>query len=282
MNKTITFEPLISIIIPVYNGENYLKDAIDSALSQTYKNIEVVVVNDGSIDNTEEIAKSYGDKIRYFKKENGGVATALNLAIKESKGEYISWLSHDDLYMENKIEKQVEKLKALENRNSIIFSNSILFYPDGREVLCNVRNSGYIFDNKESIITLLFSSGLHGCSLLIPKAAFKKCGYFDENLKTTQDYDLWFKFIKCGYPFVLVDDYLVRGRQHEMQDTRAKVDLCFYERQKLFINAYKMFLFDLLFMKKDNFKIVKRILTELKLKCYYKLLKFIRVTTGRL
>lgn len=278
----MTYFPLISIIIPVYNGENYVKEAIDSALNQTYKNIEIVVVNDGSKDNTDEILQSYDDKIRYIKKENGGVASALNLAIKESKGEYISWLSHDDLYVENKIEKQVEKLKTLENKNSIIFSNSILFYPDDREIFCNVRNSGYISDNKESIITLLFSSGLHGCSLLIPKAAFEKCGYFDENLRTTQDYDLWFKFIKHGYPFVLVDEYLVKGRQHEMQDTRAKVDLCFCERQKLFINASKMFLFDLFFMKKDSFKIVKKTLADLKLKHYYRFFKFIRIIAGRM
>ncbi len=86
------FNPLVSIIIPVYNGSNYVKEAIDSALAQTYKNIEVIVVNDGSTDNTEKIVKSYGDKIRYFYKENGGVASALNLAIENSKGEYISWL----------------------------------------------------------------------------------------------------------------------------------------------------------------------------------------------
>ena len=84
------FNPLVSIIIPVYNGSNYVKEAIDSALAQTYKNIEVIVVNDGSTDNTEKIVKSYGDKIRYFYKENGGVASALNLAIENSKGEYIS------------------------------------------------------------------------------------------------------------------------------------------------------------------------------------------------
>ena len=95
----------VSIIIPVYNGENYIREAIDSALSQTYKNIEIIVVNDGSKDNTDEICKSYGKKIKYIKKENGGVATALNTGIKAAKGQYIAWLSHDDLYKENRIEK---------------------------------------------------------------------------------------------------------------------------------------------------------------------------------
>ncbi len=80
-------EKKISIIIPVYNGSNYLRHAIDSALRQDYPNFEVIVVNDGSNDNdeTEKITLSYGDKIRYFKKENGGVATALNYGIEKSE-----------------------------------------------------------------------------------------------------------------------------------------------------------------------------------------------------
>ena len=78
------FHPLVSIIIPVYNGANYMREAIDSALAQTYRNIEIIVVNDGSNDNgeTERIALSYGDKIKYFHKENGGVSSALNLGIQ--------------------------------------------------------------------------------------------------------------------------------------------------------------------------------------------------------
>ena len=89
--------PMVSIIIPVYNGANYLREAIDSALAQTYSNFEVIVVNDGSNDGgeTDRIATSYGEKIRYFRKENGGVASALNMGIKHMKGDYFSWLSHD-------------------------------------------------------------------------------------------------------------------------------------------------------------------------------------------
>ena len=119
MNK-----PLVSIIIPVYNGANYLKDAIDSALAQTYPNVEVLVINDGSNDNglTENIALSYGDKIRYFYKENGGVASALNLAIKNMKGEYFSWLSHDDMYYPNKIERQIQELYKNGDLKSIVYS----------------------------------------------------------------------------------------------------------------------------------------------------------------
>ncbi len=80
------FQPLVSIVIPVYNGSNYMREAIDSALAQSYERVEVIVVNDGSTDDTEQIALSYGERIRYFRKENGGVSSALNLGIKGNEG----------------------------------------------------------------------------------------------------------------------------------------------------------------------------------------------------
>src|SRR5579862_6874144 len=100
------FLPLVSIVIPVYNGANYLRAAINSALAQTYKNIEVIVVNDGSRDDgqTDAIAKEYGDRVRYFSKENGGCGSALNFGIANMRGDYFSWLSHDDTYLPRKIE----------------------------------------------------------------------------------------------------------------------------------------------------------------------------------
>lgn len=92
--------PLFSVIIPVYNGSNYLSQAIDSVLEQTYQNIELIVVNDGSTDNfeTRNISLSYGNKIRYFEKDNGGVSSALNFGISKMLGKYFCWLSHDDFF----------------------------------------------------------------------------------------------------------------------------------------------------------------------------------------
>lgn len=114
--------PLVSIIIPVFNGSNFLREAIDSALNQTYPNIEVIVVNDGSNDNrlTEEIAISYKNQIQYYYKENGGVGSALNLGIEKMKGDYFSWLSHDDLYTPQKIDSQISILKNYEDKTLIV------------------------------------------------------------------------------------------------------------------------------------------------------------------
>ena len=104
-------DPKVSIIIPVYNGSNYLDKAIKSALSQTYKNIEVIIINDGSTDNgeTRRIALSYSNQVRYYEKENERVASALNYGIKKMEGDFFSWLSHDDEYYPKKIEEQIKK-----------------------------------------------------------------------------------------------------------------------------------------------------------------------------
>lgn len=125
LSKTIVSKPLVSIVIPVYNGENYLEEAIHSALNQSYENIEIIVVNDGSTDNTENIALKYKDKIKYFKKENGGVSSALNLGIKNMTGEYFSWLSHDDLYYEDKIERQIIELEKHDYKYKVISGRGI-------------------------------------------------------------------------------------------------------------------------------------------------------------
>ena len=217
MKKEKNFNPLVSIIIPVYNGENYVKDAIESALNQTYKNIEIIVVNDGSKDNTESVVKEFGNKVRYIKKENGGVSTALNVAIDNMKGEYFSWLSHDDIYLEDKIEKQIEFLSTLEDKNSILYSDYCLMNANGKRYPQDNILDGEMLKNKPEYC--LLRGYLSGITLLIPKCAFDKCGYFKEELRCTQDYDMWARLLK-EYNFVYCPGVYSCTRIHSMQDTQ--------------------------------------------------------------
>ena len=208
----------VSIIIPVYNGEKYIKESIESALNQTYTNIEIIVVNDGSKDNTDEICKSYGNKIKYIKKENGGVATALNTGIKEAKGQYVAWLSHDDLYKENRIEKGMEVLSKLKDKNTIIFSNFELIDSNGKKF----SKTNFLNDiSREKLCQGFYPvvcASVNGCTTLINKNCFKKVGLFDETLRTSQDYDMWLKLFKI-YPSYCLNDSLVQYRIHAGQDT---------------------------------------------------------------
>nr|NLA33152.1 glycosyltransferase [Mollicutes bacterium] len=211
------FKPKVSIIIPVYNGENYFKEAIDSALNQTYNNIEVIVVNDGSIDNTEEIALSYGKKILYYKKSNGGVSTALNLGIKKMSGDYFSWLSHDDLYLPEKIETQINYLfqNNLINTNTILYSNYIIIDQNSEEIKKVILDTKVLNVKREYA---LLRGAINGITLLIPKKGFDDCGYFNENLRCAQDYDLWLR-LQQKYKFIHIINVLTQTRIHNEQDT---------------------------------------------------------------
>jgi glycosyltransferase involved in cell wall biosynthesis len=240
----------VSIIIPVYNGANYLKEAIDSALNQTYQNTEIIVINDGSSDGgkTEEIALSYGDRIRYFSKENGGVATALNLGIEEANGEYISWLSHDDLYLPQKIERQIEYLDKIRSAILPVNHEKILLYSDFEAVEVETNVSQFIKvqsvgleDPTRDTLNLLLNSGLHGCTLLIPKQGFVDAGLFRADLRTTQDYELWFRFVKKGYVFIHMPEVLIKTRWHEEQGTRALSDIHYRELDELYIRTFDLF-----------------------------------------
>ena len=211
------FTPKISIIIPVYNGSNFLREAIDSALAQTYENVEILVINDGSNDHgaTEKIAKSYGDKIRYFAKEYGGVATALNLGIKKMKGDYFSWLSHDDLYRPEKITKQIEFLSKQTDKNIVIYADYELINEKGNHVETRVQDHQML--EKVPIYSLLRGI-INGITLLIPKVVFETHGDFDVSLRCTQDYDLWFRIFN-DYKFVHQPEVLTKTRFHPNQDT---------------------------------------------------------------
>ncbi|HEY9704613.1 MAG TPA: glycosyltransferase family A protein, partial [Allocoleopsis sp.] len=112
--------PLVSVIIPVYNGDRYLKAAIESVLCQDYEPIEIIIIDDGSTDNSAKIAQIFGDKINYFYQENSGVAVARNTGILRSKGELIAFIDQDDLWTENKLTLQIDYLMKNPNIGLII------------------------------------------------------------------------------------------------------------------------------------------------------------------
>ncbi len=214
------FNPKVSIVIPVYNGSNYLREAIDSALAQTYKDIEVIVVNDGSNDGgkTEEIAQSYGDKIRYFYKENGGVSTALNLGIREMKGEYFSWLSHDDLFSANRIEEDVHIIGKHPNVKVVFCKIAII---DGQGKL--IRQCVYPIQRVTNPREALLLNGVNMCTLTIHKSCFNRTGYFNETNKTTQDVEMSLLLSK-HYRFHMNNSSVTYARDHSDRGTRTLTD----------------------------------------------------------
>lgn len=231
--------PKISIIIPVYNGSNYVRDAIECALSQTYENTEIIVINDGSTDNgkTEEIALSYGKRIRYFSKTNGGVSSALNHGIKEMTGEYFSWLSHDDMYTPEKIKDAVELLKRHEmlGKKCIAFTGGYYIDANGKKIKDFPRRfeANRIYSGYEAVNVMTRKGTLNGCCMLIPKLVFEDVGEFEEGLRYSQDSLMWYKMFLAGYSLVSDNLSNVMNRIHRNQVSQLRRDL--FEHDSLVI-----------------------------------------------
>ena len=236
------YHPKVTIVIPVYNGELYMKYAIDSALKQTYDNLEVLVINDGSKDRTDQIAKEYGDRIRYISKENGGVSTVLNMAIREMHGEWLSWLSHDDVYLPEKVESQVRRL------NELIFSG-VAETEIGKYVLScqsqrideqgNLLPRGTkhhpVFQDKYDLISQeICNYSIGGCTVLASRTAYQAVGGFDEANRTISDTDMWFKLMLKGYHFDFCDVPYVQSRYHKGMVSIVRNTLVEQERERFY------------------------------------------------
>lgn len=185
---------MVSIIIPSYNHAHYIHEAINSALAQTYKNIEIVVIDDGSTDNTKEVVTSYTNtgKVRYIYQENRGLAAARNSGLRVAKGRYIKFLDSDDFLYPEQIKMQVDQIKT----NDSIFSISDCIYlrPNGTTAL----HKYYPPDPERQLNVFIEANQAPVHSFLTPKSLIEKAGGFDETLKACEDWDLWIRILQGG------------------------------------------------------------------------------------
>jgi len=195
----LNYEKLVSVIIPTFDRAWVLKTAIDSVLAQTYTPIEIIVINDGSTDNTLDILAGYGNKIQVLSQENRGVSAARNLGIKHSKGLYIALLDSDDAWTPDKISCQVSFFEK--HPETLICQTEEIWIRKGRRVNPKVKHkkpSGMIFE--PSLYLCLVSPS----AVMIHKKLFALKGGFDENFPVCEDYDLWLR-IAADYPIFLID-----------------------------------------------------------------------------
>ena len=222
------FCPKVSVIMPAYNAADYLAEAIDSVLAQTYPNIEILVINDGSKDNgaTERVALSYGDKIRYFAKENGGVSSALNLGIDNMTGEYFSWLSHDDAYTPEKIERQVEVLLAEQDKRTVSLCSHRFIDKASKPIPTHKASlpceDACLMSPSEALYYMLNNGSYNGCAFLLPKDVFADGLRFREDLRYSQDMLMWTHIFLRGYSMRFSSGEWVLSRIHAAQQTQTK------------------------------------------------------------
>lgn len=179
---------LVSVVIPTYNRALKVIEAIDSVLCQSYPFLEIIVIDDGSTDNTQSLLCDYSGKVTYIYKENGGVSSARNIGIQNSTGDLIAFLDSDDTWVENKIEKQVEWFRQNPEYGMVLTD---VFYVDSSVSIIEKTNrrsslpiNGFILDD------VLLQPSLIPSSVLVRRAVFDEVGFFDESLKTAEDLDL--------------------------------------------------------------------------------------------
>ena len=183
INKT---SPIITVLMPVYNGEIYLKKAIDSILTQTFQDFELIIINDGSRDGSQKIIKSYNDqRIRLINQDNQGLVGALNNGIKLSLGKYIVRMDQDDISMKNRL---FEQINFMESNPNIGISGTYIILIDKFDN--SIGRMVYPLAHEEIKAQLLFSSPLAHPSVIIRKSILQKNDLKYLNVKS-EDYDLW-------------------------------------------------------------------------------------------
>lgn len=201
------YMPKVSVIIPTYNRVNFLEEAIESVLSQEYKNFELIIVDDGSTDETRDIVRRYTKEVAYFYQDRRGVSCARNMGIKISSGEYIAFLDSDDKWLAKKLSCQMDFFTQ-NPYASICYTEEIWFRKDIRvnPLKKHRKHGGRIF---EKVLPLCIISP---SSVMIKRDLFfDRVGFFDESLPACEDYDMWLR-IAARYPIYLIETPLIIKR----------------------------------------------------------------------
>jgi glycosyltransferase involved in cell wall biosynthesis len=202
---------LCSVVVAAYNVERYVGPAVESALSQTYSEVEVIVVNDGSTDDTGAALEPFRGRIRYVEQPNKGLAAARNRGLREASGEYVAILDADDLWLPNRLERVIG---FLEDRPDIGFATSDAFFlsdasSERRRYYDELPGGFRARDQAYWILDYNFILGM----AVVRRSLFARYGIFDETLRTSEDWDLWIRFILGGERAGLLDEPLAYYRR---------------------------------------------------------------------
>lgn len=217
----------VSIIIPVYNSEKYLRKTIESALQQTYADIEIIAVDDGSNDRSPNILKEYDDKIKVITKVNGGTGTALNTGIESMTGEWFKWLGNDDVLEKDAVEIMIKEIKkiGIESNNYIFYTNYSLIDKNDNFIKELIEPNYNEQSNFERNVILLDHYYGNVNTSLIHKSIFDRFGLFDEKIGHREDYEFWLRcciFYNCRLYLIPINT--LQYRIHDDQITNKRLE----------------------------------------------------------
>ncbi|MCS3904319.1 glycosyltransferase involved in cell wall biosynthesis [Methylohalomonas lacus] len=207
------FQEKISVIIPAYNRGRYIRQTVESVLNQTYTNMELIVIDDGSTDDSRDILEGYGDRITLLEhdgRQNRGQSASINLGLDRASGEYLAILDSDDYWEPNKIESQVEYLEQ-HPEIGLVYGNGTAVSGNG-EFLYNIYPPTHLEENKPEKVLLNCYFSLPS-NALMRMGLLRKAGYFDETLRAGQDHDMAVRIAEVAR-LAYIDEHLFHYRRH--------------------------------------------------------------------
>lgn len=212
--------PKVSVIIPTYNRSHFIKDAVESVFNQTYSNFELIVIDDGSTDNTKEVLAEYGDKLQYVYQNNQGRSAARNLGISFAKGEYIAFLDSDDVWFADKLERQVPVLESAPENVVLVHGYKCIVDKNLQPILgweLKLRNLYALAERgEETYENYLHSNCIFTSTILVRKSIIRQIGGYDTSLTSIEDLDFYLRLLLLNYNFVFISEPpLIKYRCHE-------------------------------------------------------------------
>jgi glycosyltransferase involved in cell wall biosynthesis len=203
--------PGVSVVIPTYNYGHFLAESIESALNQTYPNIEVIVVDDGSTDHTRQVVEKYLPRVRYLHQSNAGVSAARNTGLRAATHPFVSFLDADDKWLPNMLAKMMATFAQLPDEFAVVACQAVRFGQPGQ--VLNNKSLRQFAPMEVSLRDLLLMNRFPPSSAVIRREVFSECGEFDATLSTSEDRDMWIR-IAARRRILLLNDPLTRLRLH--------------------------------------------------------------------
>lgn len=220
---------IVSVILPCYNGSRWICGAIESVLTQTYKTFELIIVDDGSIDNSKEIITSYlyDKRVKYIYQNNKGFSATINRGIMESHGSLIGFIGQDDIWLKNKLEIQIKYLS--DNEFVDIVHSSYYSINSSGEIIKNNPTKLTNYSSRKKLIKHLFLENFLGFeTVLVKKKCFEATGFFDERMMGFSDHDMWLR-LSGKFNIGRISLPLVKKREHNSQLSKTIVQRGFYD-----------------------------------------------------
>jgi glycosyltransferase involved in cell wall biosynthesis len=207
-------QALVSVVMPAFNCERYIAECIDSVLEQTYQDFEIIIVDDGSTDDTVKIISQYkNDRIRLFNQSNSGSGSARNYGVKQASGEWVAFIDADDIWLPDKLHKQLEHCSKLAWSHTDLYFHGSVYPRHTKATEFTSKHSGFILNK------LLVENFIGTSSVVIKKEIFQEFGGFNTELRALQDWDLWLRIAE-KYQVCYIDQPLVYYRVHSSSVSR--------------------------------------------------------------